>query len=120
MSFDKDDQLERDGFYRLDLEAFVKRAADWHLKRWPEAEIEHVVLKMTEEMGEVASAVNGLVGKNSTSGAGDIMEETADVFITAFTFLGRWFPDESISEAIDKKLSRLEDPNSGHRAAALA
>jgi hypothetical protein len=91
----------------------------WHVARFPDAEMVHVALKTCEEAGEVARAVNGVIGKNMATGGGDVPGEAADVLITLFVLLGRWFPEVDLLDEVRRKLAILVDPSSGHRAAAL-
>jgi NTP pyrophosphatase (non-canonical NTP hydrolase) len=95
-------------------------AVRWHVKRFPEAGPEHVCMKATEELGELAGAVNGRVGKNAPRARGDVGEEAADVLITVMILLGRYYPEYSLMDEVAKKLAILTDPESGHRSAALA
>lgn len=89
----------------------------WHVRRFPDAQMEHVALKSSEEVGEVASAINAVVGFNSATGKGDVPSEAADVVISLMVLLGRWFPAFDLLEEVQKKLTILTDRNSGHRAA---
>lgn len=91
----------------------------WHERRFPEARMELVGLKLAEEAGEVGKAINGLIGQNSATGGGDVAGESADVLITLMVLLGRWFPDADLFEEVQRKLLILTDPNSGHPAAYL-
>lgn len=92
--------------------------ADWHEARFPEAQMEHVALKVCEEAGEVAKAINGVVGSNSATGGGDVAGECADVLISMLALLGRWFPDVDLVHEAWQKVGILTNPDSGHRAAA--
>ena len=94
------------------------RARAWHEERFPDAQMEHVALKLCEEAGEVARAVNGVAGRNSATGGGDVGDEVADVFIAALVLLARWFPEADIATRISIKLHRLETP--GEHRASLA
>lgn len=102
------------------MERFQDAAVQWHEKRFPDAGPEHVVMKAMEELGELAGAVNGRLGKNSPRARGEVGEEAADVAITILVLLGRWFPEVSWEAEVREKLSILTDPTSGHRSAALA
>lgn len=95
-------------------------AVQWHTKRFPEAGPEHVVMKATEELGELAGAVNGRVGKNSPRARGDVGEEVADVVIVLMILLRRYYPEYRLMDEVARKLAILNDPESGHRSAALA
>ena len=101
-----------------DTVSLQQRVVAWHEARFPEAEAVHVALKMAEECGEVASALNALVGKNSATGKGLVPEEAADVVITALVLLGRWFPGADLFAEVERKLAVLTDPESTHPAAA--
>lgn len=98
-----------------DLNALQEAAGRWHRARFPDAEIVNVALKLCEEAGEVGRAVNGLIGVNSATGGGDLLEEQADVLIALFAMVDRW-PVGDVEDAAWAKLARLNDPNGGHRA----
>lgn len=87
-------------------------AGAWHRQRFPEAQMEHVALKIGEEASEVGKAINGLAGKNSASGGGDVGEEAADTLIAIFVLLDRWFPEIDLIEEVRKKLRTLTTPGS--------
>lgn len=94
--------------------------ANWHIDRFPEAEAHHVMIKAMEELGEVASALNGDLAKNDgRSRDGSVPNEVGDVMICLMVLLGRWYPGYDVIEEVGKKLAILTDPNSGHRSAAL-
>lgn len=93
--------------------------AAWHTKRFPDAESYHVAIKAMEELGEVASEVNGDLKKNSDDRGGKTPEEAADVVICLMVLLGRWYPGRDLLVEVQKKLDVLTDPDSGHRSAAL-
>lgn len=95
------------------------RATDWHVRRFPQAGQEHVALKAAEEIGEVASAVIGTLGRNTATGAGDVPGEAADVVIALMVLLGRWYSPADLLEEVERKLSILTDPNSNHRSRAM-
>lgn len=96
-----------------------ERVTAWHRARFPEATREHVVLKVCSEAGELADALLGKVGRVTASGSGDVPEEAADVAIALLALLGRWYPGVDLTVLVERKLSTLEDPASGHRSAAL-
>jgi len=98
------------------LRSLQNRVGDWHRQRFPAAEMEYVALKTCEEVGELASAVLGLVGTNSAIGKGDVAGEAADVVICIMVLLDRWYP-VSLFGAVEAKLAILNDLNSGHRSA---
>lgn len=85
------------------------RAQAWHEERFPHANASNVALKLCEEAGEVASAINGTFGALSATGKGDVGDEVADVFIAGLVLLGRWFPDCNITTRIIMKLNKLEE-----------
>lgn len=93
--------------------------AAWHTKRFPDAQSYHVAIKAMEELGEVASEVNGDLKKNSDNRGGKTPEEAADVVICLMVLLGRWYPGRDLLVEVQKKLDVLTDPNSGHRSAVL-
>jgi len=97
-----------------------RRIGDWHRARFPEAEIENVALKLSEEAGEVARAVNGQVGKNSATGGGSVPDEAADVVIAAMVLVERWCPGVDVLQAVENKLTTLTDPESGHPSSVQA
>ena len=96
----------------LSIESLQSRAVTWHKQRFPNAELAHVGLKLCEESGEVASAINGLVGTASATGKGDVLDESADVLISLMVILGRWRFDsfESLCDAAERKLDILLTP----------
>lgn len=103
------------------VDSLQERVTAWHVARFPAAQREHVALKGAEEMGEVASAINGDAGKNSATGrGGNAAEEAADVVICMLVLLGRWYPERDLLTEVERKLAILTDPNSGHRASLAA
>lgn len=92
------------------------RVGDWHRERFPNAQSEHVALKAAEEVGELASAILAVVGKNSATGKGDPLGEAADVCICLMVLLDRWVGGDLMA-AVERKLAVLTDPSSGHRSA---
>jgi NTP pyrophosphatase (non-canonical NTP hydrolase) len=97
-----------------------KAVADWHTNRFPEAEPYHVMIKAMEELGEVASALNGDLAKNDgRSREGSVPNEVGDVIICLMVLLGRWYPEHDALLEVMDKLAILTNPNSGHRSAAL-
>lgn len=95
------------------------RVANWHRQRFPDAEMEHVALKASEEVGELSSAILGIIGKKSATGAGDPLGEAADVVICLMVLLDRWIGGELL-DAVEDKLAILNDPESGHRSSLIA
>jgi len=94
-----------------------KRLGDWHRRRFPDAEMVNVALKLCEEAGEVARAVNGTIGKNSATGGGSVPDEAADTVIAAMVLVERWCPGVDLLRRVERKLGVLNDPNSGHPSA---
>lgn len=93
------------------------RVTAWHEARFPDAGPEHVALKGCEEMGEVAEAVNGLSSSiTGAIGAGDLLNETADVVLVMMALVGRWTTGDLLA-AVERKLAVLSDPTSSHRSA---
>lgn len=90
------------------------RVAAWHTERFPDAQSYNVMLKATEELGEVAEALNGHLtgGRDGISAS-----RAADVAVCMMVLLGRWFPDTDLIERVEAKLAVLTDPDSGHRSA---
>jgi len=99
------------------FEGMAAAVVSWHRARFPQAQLVHVALKLAEESGEVASAVNSLEGGDY--GDGDVMAELADVVICAMVIAGRWFPEADILAAVATKLDVLTNPASGHRSALV-
>ncbi|MER5766695.1 MazG-like family protein [Streptomyces sp. NPDC001985] len=68
-----------------------------HTTRPPEEELLLRVLKLSEEVGEVARAVIGATGQNPRKGVshgwGDVASELSDVIITAMVALRSLTPD---------------------------
>lgn len=71
-----------------DLQAAI---AAYHRRRFPLAKPEHVALKLAEEAGELASAVNGMVSQDDY-GKGDVVAEAVDVAIVLLSLVGRVVP----------------------------
>ncbi len=102
----------------LAAQALQQRVAEWHARRFPEATMLHVTIKMAEEAGEVASAVLAADDDDGRStGRGIAWEEAADVAVCLMALLGRWFPDRDLMAEVERKMAVLTDPLSGHRAA---
>lgn len=98
------------------MKTLQHRVGTWHQERFPHAQMAHVALKGSEEMGEVASAVIGIAGVQSATGDGDVVSEAADVVICMMVLLDRWFSHADLIEEVEKKLAILNDRNSIHRA----
>ena len=96
----------------LSIDSLQTLAVNWHKQKFPDAKLEHVGLKLCEESGEVASAINGLVGTASATGKGYVLDESADVLIALLVILGRWRFDsmESLCDAAERKLEILLTP----------
>ncbi len=96
-------------------------AGDWHRKRFPDATDYMVLAKAMEELGEVGQALNAKWAENMPTDraylAGNIAAECADVAICLLVLLDRWVPNADLNVEIAKKLSVLNNPHSGHRAA---
>jgi len=89
--------------------------AAYHVQRFPQAQVEHVALKLAEEAGEVTSAVNGHVS-GGDFGKGDVVGEAADTVFVALALVGRWFPERDLLAEVETELARYLDPNGGHRS----
>lgn len=89
--------------------------AVYHVRRFPDARLEHVALKLAEEAGETCSAVNGFVS-GGDFGKGDVMGEAADAVFVALALVGRWFPERDLLAEVEARLARNLDPNGGHRS----
>lgn len=75
----------------------------------------HVALKLAEEAGELASAVNGYVSEGDY-GKGDVMAEAVDVALVLFALVGRWFPGRDLLTETKARLAVFLDPAGGHRS----
>lgn len=75
----------------------------------------HVALKLAEEAGELASAVNGYVSQGDY-GKGDVVAEAVDVAIVLLSLVGRWFPDRDLIAETEARLALFLDPAGGHRS----
>lgn len=93
----------------------------WHTQMFPDAIVFEVTTKASEELGECSAEV--LIDK---AGSMNLKEkplntnapaEAADVVICLMALLGRWYPGYDLMEEVAKKMLKLTDPNSGHRAA---
>lgn len=90
----------------------------WHKQKFPLATNIEVALKAAEEMGEVAQEVLGDSSNNSfPERGGHTPEEAADVAITLFVLLERFYPGRDLLKEVQKKMDIMTDPTSGHRAA---
>lgn len=95
-------------------------AVAWHTDRFPAASAIHVTLKLCEETGEVASAINaGCEWNTGGEPRGDVVGELADVVICCLIIAGRYY-DSDISATVATKLAVLNNPASGHRSALQA
>jgi NTP pyrophosphatase (non-canonical NTP hydrolase) len=69
------------------------------------------VLKISEEAGEVAEAVHGVMGSNPRKGVShtweDVQEELCDVILTAMVALSTLTPDAR--KLFDERLSRIAE-----------
>lgn len=96
-------------------------ATKWHTQRFPDAIIYEVTTKTAEELGECAAEV--LIDFSSHMNLKEkpvdtnAPAEAADVVLALMVLLGRWYPGYDLIEEVAKKLDKLTDPNSGHRAA---
>jgi len=98
-----------------------KRCGEWHAKRFPTAKAWQVGLKLGEEFGELAEALNhdldpDYIGDKKTS----VIDECADVTIVMMVLLERYCSGTDLLKAVERKLAKLNDPKSGHRAAVNA
>jgi hypothetical protein len=96
-----------------------QRIAEYHHLRFPTAGPEHVALKAAEEVGEVCSAVNGMVSKGDF-GKGDVVGEAADCVLVLLALVGRWFDGRNLLAEVEARLARNMDPNGGHRSCLKA
>lgn len=103
-----------------EISRLQERVAEWHAARFPDATMLHVVAKMAEECGEVASAVLSAAEGDAATGKGIVQEEAADVAITLLVILGRWFSNFDLLAEVERKLAILTDPTSGHPASLPA
>ena len=94
-----------------------QRILMWHRERFPDALSEHVFLKLTEELGEAASAYSGLLPDDVSKGRGNPPAELADIVINVIVLEERW-PGffRGVSEEVLKKIAVLEDRSSDHRS----
>lgn len=96
-------------------------ATRWHTQRFPDAIVFEVTTKASEELGECAAEV--LIDKSGTMNLKErplttnAPAEAADVVLSLMVLLGRWYPGYDLMEEVAKKINKLTDPNSGHRAA---
>ncbi|MGW7287744.1 MazG-like family protein [Streptomyces sp. NPDC054847] len=96
----------------------IGRLHDWlhaHAKYPPEQEILLRVLKLSEEVGEVAQAVIGAKGQNPRKGTThnwqDVEAELCDVIITAMVALRTLTPDagEVFASHLDRVAARSRE-----------
>lgn len=100
----------------LSLREIQQKVVDWHEQRFSDPKPWFMTMKIQEELGELASAVNALYGTKSATGSGDVAGEAADVLITLLALLGVAFPEIDLESEVDAKLAILNDKNSTHRA----
>jgi NTP pyrophosphatase (non-canonical NTP hydrolase) len=100
------------------MRGLQRQIGEWHRARFPEAGREHVALKLCEEAGEVARAINGDCGKNSATGYGATPQEVADVIIAALVLMDRWYSEYDLTTLIENKLEALTTPGA-HRASLI-
>jgi NTP pyrophosphatase (non-canonical NTP hydrolase) len=98
-------------------EGLQEAAAEWHRRRYPDADMKGQITKTVEELGELARAVNALEHPELTVPGSAIQAEAADVLLCMYVLIGRWFPGFDLTDEARKKLAILNDPNSGHRSA---
>src|ERR1700730_2741880 len=89
--------------------------AAYHRLRFPDCTVEQITLKLAEEAGEGASAVNGMVS-DGDYGKGDPVGEAADSVFVHLALVGRFFPDRDLMAEVEARLARNMDPNGGHRS----
>lgn len=106
-------------FTEVHVPSLQQRIGEWHRLRFPDADLAHVALKASEEVGELASAVLGEVGMKSATGSGNALKEAADVIVVVMALIERWYGDDLMA-AVEEKLAVLNDPMSGHRASLKA
>lgn len=96
-------------------------ATKWHTQRFPDAIVFEVTTKAAEELGECAAEVlidkAGSMNLKERPASTQAPAEAADVVLSLMVLLGRWYPGYDLIEEVAKKLDKLTDPNSGHRAA---
>jgi hypothetical protein len=85
----------------------------YHVQRFPTAGPVNVALKIAEEAGELASAVNGYVS-GGDFGKGDVVYEAVDTLLAIRALLGRWFPDVDPDAEVEARIALFQDPNGGH------
>lgn len=103
-----------------DMHALQLRAAQWHRERFPGASVHEPVLKAVAEMGELAEALLSTSGTNTAHpevSEDEIGHEAADVVICLLVLMER-FLNYDLGLEVHRKLMILEDPDSGHPAAA--
>lgn len=73
------------------------------------------VMKISEEVGEVAEALHGALGSNPRKGRshtwGDVHEELCDVIVTSMVALASLTPDAQ--QLFEDKLRRIEERSLG-------
>ncbi|MDQ1019006.1 MazG-like family protein [Streptomyces afghaniensis] len=99
------------------LWAQVERLRDWLDEEAPPAEAGDVrllrILKISEELGEVAEAYHGATGANPRKGAShtfdDVNKELADVIVTAMVALATTAdkPGQLLAEHLDGLVRRV-------------
>lgn len=104
---------------RMTNRTLQDRVADWHERRFPFSVPAGIALKATEELGEVAQDVLADWFPDGVLDPGDVPGEAADVVICLMALIGRFYTGSDLLDEVEKKLAKLNDPNSGHRSAVL-
>jgi hypothetical protein len=94
-------------------------AGRWERRAFPDRPIERLMMKLAEEMGEVFTEVNKMLEPEVHADKGEVrfVEEAADVVLGLLQAVDTFFPGRNLMLEVNKKLSILHDPSTGHRAA---
>lgn len=86
-----------------------QRATAWHRSRWPDANEEHVGMKLASEAGEVLDAQLAILDL-SFADPETVLEELADVQICIYAIAGRWYSQADLERKVATKIEKLETP----------
>ena len=87
-------------------ESFQERCARWHRTKFPARTPDQMLVKLMEEVGEIARArVGEMVGR---PGRGDVGDEAAQVVLVLASFIGIHYSHRDLLADAELELSRHE------------
>lgn len=92
------------------MSALQQHAADWHRRRWPHSEPDHVTLDAVARLGALADLVlieRGIHAHDDPEIA-DIVPDTAgDILVILLALIGRWWPSYDLIEEVTTRIEVL-------------